>query len=204
MDEYTHADMVDLFFTGSDLANMISYFCKISVAQSRDPIADTVVVMISSPLVVMLTQVGLAPFKNNPSYVYPYKFLSDIQREFLKGFVQSITDNAATGVVSMQVGGGCILYKKSSTRNPVYLDSYNVITSLCNGIIGNRSKNDHRNRIAVCNVILQRIGGVVHIDRSIMSRVALHLQSFKGDTPMLERSEMSHESQSHGNVPELV
>lgn len=170
-------ELMQLFFVDQKLSTLISYFCKITVGQSSDPIAETIVAMISSPVVLMLTQVGIAPFREHPSYVYPYRFLDEEQREFLRRFVTSTADNAAGSIASTQVGGGCMLYKKPQSK-PMYLDTYNVIAALCDGIVGSRTGVDKKFRLAVCSVVLQRIGGIVHIDRAVMSKIALHLQGF--------------------------
>jgi hypothetical protein len=171
-------EMMELFFSDTCLPILIAYFCRMTIGQNSDPITETVVAMISSPVSIMLTQVGIAPFKEHPSLVYPYRFLNDEQRTFLKNFVTYTQENAVGSIASVQVGGGCMLYRKAISK-PVYLDPYRVISSLCQSIIGNRHGTEMRNRSAVCSIMLQRIGGVIHIDRAVMSKVGTYLQSLK-------------------------
>ena len=60
---------VQLFLNGDALQQMISYICNTSHGSVADPITTTVCMMITTPVQIVLTQVGVAPFKVNGSSV---------------------------------------------------------------------------------------------------------------------------------------
>lgn len=54
---------VSLFLEGVKLQKFMKYMCETGMGQSVDPITDVVCVMITCPLQLVITEVGVAPFK---------------------------------------------------------------------------------------------------------------------------------------------
>jgi hypothetical protein len=54
---------VSLFLEGVRLQKFMKYMCETGMGQSVDPITDVVCVMITCPLQLVITEVGVAPFK---------------------------------------------------------------------------------------------------------------------------------------------
>lgn len=59
---------IDLFLTGKSLQTMISHICNTAHGSVTDPITNTLCMMIKSPIQIVLTQVGVAPFKVGDVY----------------------------------------------------------------------------------------------------------------------------------------
>lgn len=55
--------LVSLFLENTALERMMIYLCKTSLGQVIDPITDVVCIMITSPIHLVITEVGIAPFK---------------------------------------------------------------------------------------------------------------------------------------------
>lgn len=95
MDEF-----VRLFLTGEALQDMLARFCDDS--SSRDgtyTICKKMSAMCKTPVCVRLTPVGVAPFKNNISMVYHYKWMTDTQKDYVLGILNSIHITASCSLL---------------------------------------------------------------------------------------------------------
>ena len=124
---------VELLLRGDELVHLMRHCCNTSMGQVVDPITDVVCVMITSPLQIVITEVGVAPFKDRPTRVYPFVEMNEGQRTFLREIVQSHLDCADGGkkvttttttstsisFASLQMGGGFVIefQPSSETRN---------------------------------------------------------------------------------------
>lgn len=57
------ARIIAEFLTGSNLRKMFSHLCNSASGQVTDPISDTAVMMLTCPVQLILTEVGVALFK---------------------------------------------------------------------------------------------------------------------------------------------
>lgn len=131
------------FLTGKNLRKMFSHLCNNASGQVTDPISDTVVMMLTCPVQMILTEVGVALFKDRPTYLYPFSAMDHAQRYFVEELVrdcllqcdiaqQHKQQSQEHGMLPslpfyhlhhhavVQMGGGCILYmhhQRNSTEN---------------------------------------------------------------------------------------
>ena len=75
---------IDIFLRGSALQRMIKFFCELNNMHHNDPLTHVVCVMISTPIGISLTEVGVLPFKEQPTFVYPYNNMTSQQRQLVK------------------------------------------------------------------------------------------------------------------------
>jgi hypothetical protein len=124
---------VELFLRGDELVHLMRHFCNTSMGQVVDPITDVVCVMITSPLQIVITEVGVAPFKDRPTRIYPFVEMNENQRTFLREIVQSHLDCADGGkrandrvatttttsisFASLQMGGGFVIEFQPASKH---------------------------------------------------------------------------------------
>lgn len=174
-------EFVATFLVDDSLRRIMNYLCESSVGQASDPIVDVVSMMISTPVSPVFTEVGVAPFKDRLVHVFPYTEMSIQQREFIKEVIRSATlsmssNGKGSGVsVSLQVGGGCIL--QSSCAQRVFLRAENVLATLCRSVFSSRQHTDNVIRRNICNIIIQRVSGAIHIHQNIINRVGAIVES---------------------------
>lgn len=102
----------DVFLPGEELTRFVCFMCNAMANSVTDPITHALYIMISKPLSLVLTQVGIAPFKGESTVIYPYRMMNDVQKDFLRECVQQTKQDVAGVMASVQIGGGCILYSK--------------------------------------------------------------------------------------------
>jgi hypothetical protein len=61
-----------LFLTGTHLQNVLCHLCNQSAGLVSDPITETLTVMATTPLALVITEAGMAMFKDKPTMVMPY------------------------------------------------------------------------------------------------------------------------------------
>ena len=110
--------------------------------------------------------------------IFHYKDMTEKQREFLKDMVTEIQKDMCGVVTSLQIGGGCVLSKNSKSQNTC-LDYVDVISAVCKNIYNSNTHKDPKIQRAICNVLMQRIGGLVHTDRSRMNLILQNAQQEK-------------------------
>ena len=138
MDEGSSSRIMTLFLQGSRLRKVMSHLCNHCSSNIADPISDTVVMMLTCPIHLVITEVGIALFKDRPTALFPYTEMDSEQLYFVEEVVQScllqcnrITElpspASSTGSCGLpyyhlyhhavvQMGGGCILYTKRQLK----------------------------------------------------------------------------------------
>lgn len=197
---------ISLFLEGEQLQKVMKYLCETSLGQVTDPITDVVCVMITSPLAFVITEVGVAPFKDKFTHVYPYSHMNREQRAFIRSVVESHRDSAGSvsntknATASLQMGGGCIIEipnsdhanNKGQQRNqPLYLKAENVLECLCRSVIGNSttSGGEKWKRHGVCSIILQRVSSSIHIPRETLQRIGETIERIELEQQMHDEQE---------------
>lgn len=148
------ARIIAEFLTGHNLRKMFSHLCnnasgqvqpcqpsnlayanaalpteQPAISQVTDPISDTAVMMMMCPVQLILTEVGVALFKDRPTSLYPFSHMDANQRYFVEEVVRDclmhcdITTRSFSSARDLdlpyyhlhhhavvQMGGGCILY----------------------------------------------------------------------------------------------
>ena len=119
-----------------------------------DPISTTVVAMATRPLHLCLNEVGVAPFLDRPTLIFPYNLMTRDQKQCLLDCIALSEE--------WTVCNGVIVFRR--TKGPVHLPSLAVLTALCAGVMDAPSVHPPATRVALCNILLQRVQSHVPID----------------------------------------
>lgn len=128
------ARIIAEFLTGRNLRKVFSHLCNNASGQVTDPISDTAIMMLTCPVQLILTEVGVALFKDRPTSLFPFTRMDSAQRYFVEEIVRDCLNhcNVASSLATkereeekeedglpfyrmhhhavVQMGGGCILY----------------------------------------------------------------------------------------------
>ena len=140
-----------------------------------DPVTATVLTMISCPVHLQLTAVGWQPFKGK-DLTFPYQRMTVAQRETLRRTLELDHDQA----------GGWTAYEHALVlRQPAMvvprLPSLDVLEALCTTILHSAAYPDRRLRVAVCNIVLQRVQASLPVEKATLR--ALNDRLFPADPP---------------------
>ena len=154
----TDARVMQAFFEPMHrMQDTISVLCEGYTTPHPDPVSQTVLIMITMPLHVQLTAVGWQPFKGK-ELTYPYQRMSLEQKDALKALLTGEEQEQQWGVYEH-----AITYKRRGS--PSCLKVLDVLEALCSTILKSVAYPDRRMRVAVCNILLQRVQANVQVDK---------------------------------------
>lgn len=154
--------MVSVFFSADGLQRMLTFLCNARLPGNWDPVTSTVVDMLTSRLQFCLTSEGLVPFRGKADMVFPYHMMSPTQKDFLRAelAVRSSYCVCNDAVMFHPLPG-------AAER----LDQVKVLEGACSRILASNVHAEHRVRVGVCNIILQRVQSVVPISRGVQQKL---------------------------------
>jgi hypothetical protein len=155
-------DMVSVFFDADGLQRMLTFLCNARLPGSWDPVTSTVVDMLTGRLHFCLTSEGLSPFRGKADLVFPYHMMSQRQKNFLR--------DALSVRSGYCVCNDAVVFNPSPGA-PDRLDHLRVLEGVCARILASKIHEEHRVRVGVCNIILQRVQSVVPISRGVQKRL---------------------------------
>lgn len=170
---------VDLFLAGDALRKTLAYLCNTVQGNVMDPITHTLCLMITTPVQIMLTQVGVAPFKDKNTSIFPYRLMNDEQKQFLRDFVAETETHVSGLIASVQIGGGCVLCKRVK-RGTTLLDAGQVLSAFCQTVQTSKTHANPAIQRSICNIVIQRVGGQILLDKDTLQRV---MKSMPGGVP---------------------
>ena len=149
------------FASAEALSVLLPYMAKIEGEDRRndkyDPITATVITFLTSPLQLTLTEVGAAIFQGHSTLVYPFNLMTERQKDFVR---------AALGRrEEWNVYHDAVVFRRS--KSTLLLSPSSVLISLCGKVLESTAHPDHSRRVALCNIILQRVQGYVRIDKPV-------------------------------------
>ena len=154
------------------LQHMFPYMCKIdaesgdpAAAGRHDPITNTAITFLTCPLHLGLTEVGAMIFQAKSALVYPYNLMSERQ----KGFVRDCLSRRE----EWNIFNDAVVFRRSKGAPPILIDPTSVLVALCSKVLlpGTSSEPDASRRVALCNIILQRIQGYIPIDKPVQKQL---------------------------------
>jgi len=154
------SEIINIFFSDESLLASICALCQIN-KHSQDPVSQTIVTILNCPVHIQLTQVGLQPFQGR-ELTFPYHMMTSSQRRCIQTI---LTGNPS----KWNVYEHAMVYKRSGT--PVFLKPIDVLTKVCTMILSSRSYEDKRLRVAICNIILQRVQASIPMDRNLQAQL---------------------------------
>jgi hypothetical protein len=135
---------------------------------STDPVTQTVLMLLSAPMHVQLTVVGWQPLKGL-DLTFPFHLMTPDQKQAIKNLVEgepllwSIYEHAMS-------------YRRHSQSPLPTLSPLDVLGALCSSILESTAYKDKRLRVAVCNILLQRVQASIPIDKQ--TQAALNARLF--------------------------
>jgi hypothetical protein len=176
----SHDEIVATFLSGVRLRRVLSHMCNNASSGIADPVTSTIRVMLACPVQLVISEVGVALFKDHPNVLYPFAKMDVDQRYLVERVVSScmhlhdICPRLGNRVV-VQMGGGCILYtdppppssvsQQETKPNCFVLRPIEVLRALCDCIFASAKYGDPAVRHAIASILLQRIVGAVNIPK---------------------------------------
>lgn len=160
-EENIEAEMLD----PESLLRILPYMTKAYAEDKRysdskyDPITATVIVFLTSPLQLGLTEVGAMLFQNQSALVYPFNLMSERQ----KAYVRQCLERRA----EWNVYNNAVVFRRKRGDPGKLLSAQTVLTSLCEKLLDSKKNPTTSQRLAICNIILQRVQGYVPIDKGV-------------------------------------
>lgn len=151
------ATLTSAFFTGENLTRLLVYLCNTRAPGAWDPITTTVLEMLSGRLQLCLSSAGLIPFRGRASTVYPFHMMTPEQKEFLRAALERRE--------AYCVCNDAILFHHRSGE-PEHLETVSILAAMCRSVLASRVHEEHRVRVGVCNILLQRVQSSVVISKA--------------------------------------
>lgn len=159
--------VVSLFFgCASSMQRTLAVLCESNQkVPGADTVTQTILQLLSSPVHVQLTAVGWQPLKGR-ELTFPYTHMSPEQRQAVKTLVDE-------GPERWHVYEHAMVYRRSSPL--VHLKPLDVLEGLCCSVLDSAAYPDKRLRVAICNILLQRVQASIPIDRSVQAALNARL-----------------------------
>lgn len=143
-----------------------------------DPMTQTVLMLLSSPIHVQLTVVGWQPLKGF-DLTYPFHLMSSEQKQTIKDLIETEPNMWSVYEHAMS-------YRRHGQSHTPTLAPLDVLGALCSSILESSAYQNKRLRVAVCNILLQRVQASIPIDKQ--TQAALNVRLFpashtKGEEP---------------------
>lgn len=182
-------DMKDFsaeFLKGINLQNVICHMCNQCTGILSDPVTETLVVMATTPLAVVVTEAGVAMFRNKPTMVFPYTSMTPRQLLYIKGIVDLLVENSSTSTLklrgSVQMGGGCIVVIPSPrTQHDFIINTQDILHSFISAVAMSEKYTSWTKK-ALCGIITQRLSCSVNLTRETMMYSASYSESLFSST----------------------
>jgi hypothetical protein len=157
---------IEAQFAGREaLLQLLPYFCKIESDAGRgskcDPITNTVITLLSSPLHLCLTEVGAMLFHGHATLIYPYNLMSEGQKVFVRDCLDRRQE--------WNIYNDTVVFRRSKAA--ITLCASEVLTALCHKMFDSQAHTEPGKRIALCNIILQRVQGYIRIDKDVQRQL---------------------------------
>lgn len=175
-------DLVSVFF--GELPRMqksINVLCENNLKQNTDTVTPTILTMLTCPLQIQLTAVGWQPFKSK-DLTYPYNQMTQEQRQVFRDSIASMTDQAQFHK-RWGIFEHAMIYRRPGGAKPILLKPLDVLGALCSSVLNSSAYQDKRLRVAICNILLQRVQASVPLDKHTQSSLNERLFPSVPQTP---------------------
>lgn len=155
--------VIQAFFKDkSSIQHTIAVLCEGHPLHHPDPVTQTLVTMITAQLQIQLTAVGWQPFKGK-ELTFPYQSMNLEQKEALQTLLKE--DTQQWNVYEYAI---VHRHRPGQGNTAPNLKSIDVLESLCDMILKSTSYPDRRVRVAVCNILLQRVQASIPLDKNTL------------------------------------
>lgn len=175
-DEAKHARVISLFFGDmSTIQRTLAVLCESNHRQTgTDTVTQTILMLLNSPVHVQLTAVGWQPLKGR-DLTFPYNQMTFEQRQAVKDLLDDGDGH------HWQAYEHALVYRRKLAS--IQLKPLEVLEALCTSLLSSTVYTDKRMRVAVCNILLQRIQASMPIERSVQAALNNKLFPAGANTP---------------------
>ena len=173
---YTWEKLVlENFFTEEKMLILIPYFCKCvkehNLNQKLDVISHTVIVFLTCPLQLVVSQYSISLFCAIPQLSLPFHMLDSDQK------------NAIIKICGLSheynMLNGCATFRRSAEKITAPVAA--TLQALCRKVIESKKFSD----FAVCNIVLQRVQGYIPITSNIQKELNQWIEGFLSNPQLL-------------------
>lgn len=161
-----------VFLTGKNLENLVCHLCNQCTGLVTDPITETLTVIATTPLSIVITEAGVAMFKNQPAMVWPYVHMTSDQLRYLKVIMEGLVEYSCTENCRMQrhvqMGGGCIVMIPSyKQQKDVLINCKDMVHAFIASIDKSPAYTNWTKK-ALSGIIIQRLACTVNIPKETL------------------------------------
>ena len=161
-DDLAISGLYDEFYTaflkGKNLEHFLIYICNASTMDTTDPISNMIVLVLSSPVCISLSNIGVRVFKTTSIATIPYYLLDRTQEQIVHRLCTFMKNSGECSVISDSSGGFTVKFPPSAT--PLFADKQDVMQSLQDAINGTVGYGDDEVKNRVFQIISQRISAL--------------------------------------------
>jgi hypothetical protein len=178
-DDEKHTRVVTLFFEGlATMQRTLAILCESNNRQAgADVVTQTILMLLTSPLHMQLTAIGWQPLKGR-DITFPYSHMTIEQKQAFRELV-------GDGSNWHSYEHALVLRRRLKT---VQLEPLDVLEALCASVLASTAYPDKRMRVAICNILLQRVQASVPIERSVQTALNAKLFTTGANPPGTPRN----------------
>jgi hypothetical protein len=151
-----------VFLSGVNLERFIVYCCNAASMDNPDPISSTIVTVLSTPVSISMSDVGIRMFKTTTIAPIPYYLLDESQCEFIRGLMEQAVKQTVPCNISSGHDGGFLLRIPPPPQH-VFVEKAQVSLCLTRAIHGANGYGDDSIKEKVLAILFQRISALAVI-----------------------------------------
>jgi hypothetical protein len=156
---------VSAFLKSENLERFVIYACNASKLDNTDPISNIIVAIVSSPLSISFSNVGIRVFKSTSIAALPYYLLDQKQCKFIKSLIAAVLDGSLNISITSDANGGFILRVLPPKTN-MFVEKNDVLQALSRAVRNVSGYGDTVVKERVFSILSQRISAMVTMSSS--------------------------------------
>jgi len=172
-----HELIINAFFVPqAKMRATIAILCDCHAVPPPDPVTHTVLTMLSCPIQMQLTAIGWQPFKGKELTI-PFQRMTNEQRDVIRSVLSDESRQAQWGVFEHAL----LIRDRVSTATK--LPVLEVLEAVCSSILLSQAYPERRARVAICNIVLQRVQSSVAVDKGVIRELNQRLFQVEASCP---------------------
>jgi hypothetical protein len=151
-------EFCSVFLTGKNLEHFLIYVCNASTMETTDPISNMVVLVVSSPVCISLSNTGVKAFKTSSIATIPYYLLEKSQESVVMKLCDYMKNTGEFNISSDSTGGFIVKFPQAA--NTYFVDKKQTMVCLQNAIDGTVGYGDVEVKKRVYQILSQRISAL--------------------------------------------
>ncbi len=151
---------VSVFLKAANLERFVIYACNASKLDNTDPISNIIVAIVSSPISISFSNVGIRAFKSTSIAALQYYLLDQKQCNFIKNLITAILDGSLNTGITSDANGGFIL-RIFPPKTNIFVEKNEVLQALSRAVRNVSGYGDAIVKERVFSILSQRISAMV-------------------------------------------